>query len=91
MSRGNVFKMSGNMALGGSDYQNVDIDEIKNSLKLLKAKKNKQERVSDSQPSYGGSYGGYGNPPANSNGKSKYPLKQVTLPLETSMTMTMTL
>ena len=43
MSRGNVFKMSGNMALGGgSDYQNVDIDEIKNSLKLLKAKKSKQ-------------------------------------------------
>lgn len=72
MSRGNVFKLSGNMALGGggSDYQNVDIDEIKNSLKLLKAKKNRQSGTADSQPSYGGSYGGYGNSYGNSNQKS---------------------
>ena len=72
MSRGNVFKLSGNMALGGggSDYQNVDIDEIKNSLKLLKAKKNRQNGTADSQPSSGGSYGGYGNSYGNSNQKS---------------------
>ena len=70
MSRGNVFKLSGNMALGGggSDYQNVDIDEIKNSLKLLKAKKNRQSGTADTQPSYGGSYG---NSYGNSNPKSK--------------------
>lgn len=44
MSRGNVFKLSGNNVLGGnSDYQNTDIDEIKNSLKLLKAKKNQRQ------------------------------------------------
>ena len=72
MSRGNVFKLSGNMALGGAnDYQNVDIDEIKNSLKLLKAKKNKQS-ASDSQPNYGGSIGSYGNSYGNSNPKSTF-------------------
>lgn len=67
MSRGNVFKLSGNMALGGaSDYQNVNIDEIKNSLKLLKAKKNRQGNV-ESEPNYGG----YGNSYDNSYKKSK--------------------
>lgn len=41
MSRGNAFKFSANMALGGgSDYGNTDINDIKNSLKLLKGKKN---------------------------------------------------
>lgn len=43
MSRGNVFKLSGNMALGGGDYGSTDIEEIKNSLKLLKAKKNQRQ------------------------------------------------
>lgn len=45
MSRGNVFRLSGNMALGGtgnSDYGANDISDIKNSLKLLKAKKNQK-------------------------------------------------
>lgn len=44
MSRGNVFRLSGNMALGGTgtDYGANDISEIKNSLKLLKAKKNQK-------------------------------------------------
>ena len=66
MSRGNVFKLSGNMALGGSDYQNVDIDEIKNSLKLLKAKK-QQRSSADNQPS---SYAPpYSNPQPHSNPK----------------------
>lgn len=44
MSRGNVFKLSGKMALGGnSDYGCTDINEIKNSLRLLKAKKQQRE------------------------------------------------
>lgn len=48
-SRGNAFKLSANMALGGgSEYGNADIDEIKNSLKLLKAKKN--QRASEEHP-----------------------------------------
>lgn len=39
MSRNNVFKLSGNMALGGGDgYPSNDFDNIKNSLKLLKSK-----------------------------------------------------
>ena len=38
MSRNNVFKLSGNMALGGNDYANSDFDNIKSSLKLLKGK-----------------------------------------------------
>ena len=38
MSRNNVFKLSGNMALGGNDYSNSDFDNIKSSLKLLKGK-----------------------------------------------------
>ena len=39
MSRNNVFKLSGNMALGGgNDYPSNDFENIKNSLKLLKSK-----------------------------------------------------
>ena len=39
MSRNNVFKMSGNMALGSNDgYPSGDFDNIKSSLKLLKSK-----------------------------------------------------
>lgn len=54
MSRGNVFKLSGNMALGGgSDYGNADIDEIKNSLKLLKSKKNQRQSGEEMQNNYG--------------------------------------
>lgn len=45
MSRGNVLKMSGNMALGGGS--NSDMEEIKNSLKMLKAKKGKQHPEED--------------------------------------------
>lgn len=61
MSRGNVFKLSGNMALGGgSDYGNNDIEEIKNSLKLLKAKKN--QKTSGEEP-MGYGYGGNQLPP----------------------------
>ena len=49
MSRGNVFKLSSNNVLGGGgDYHNSDIEEIKNSLKLLKSKKN-QRQSSESQ------------------------------------------
>lgn len=45
MSRNNVFKLSGNMALGGGDgYGNSDFENIKSSLKLLKSKQtNKQQ------------------------------------------------
>ncbi len=44
MSRNNVFKLSGNIALGGNDpYSNSEIDNIKNSLKLLKAKQNQRK------------------------------------------------
>lgn len=58
MSRGNVFKLSSNNVLGGGgDYHASDIDDIKNSLKLLKAKKN-QRQSSDNQ-SYG--YNGLSN------------------------------
>lgn len=66
MSRGNVFKLSGNMALGGgSDYGNTDIEEIKNSLKLLKAKKNQREEPS---------MGGYGYGQSSVPSKSTHPL-----------------
>jgi hypothetical protein len=45
MSRNNVFKLSGNMALGGGEGygNNNDFDNIKNSLKLLKSKKAEQK------------------------------------------------
>ena len=33
-----IFKLSGNMALGGNNYPQEDLSEIKNSLRLLKAK-----------------------------------------------------
>lgn len=39
MSRNNVFKLSGNMALGSNEaYSNSDFENIKSSLKLLKSK-----------------------------------------------------
>ena len=59
MSRGNVFKLSGNMALNSgingnptnpypssNQYSgsNVDFSEIKNSLKLLKSKQRQQQQ-----------------------------------------------
>lgn len=46
MSRNNVFKLSGNMALGSNDpYGNAnDFDNIKSSLKLLKSKQQGQGR-----------------------------------------------
>lgn len=43
MSRNNVFKLSGNMALGGGDnYPSNDFDNIKSSLKLLKSKQSQK-------------------------------------------------
>jgi len=49
MSRNNVFKLSGNIALGSQDnYPGNDLDNIKNSLKLLKAKQG--QRTSNIQP-----------------------------------------
>jgi hypothetical protein len=43
MSRNNVFKLSGNMALGGADnYPSNDFENIKNSLKLLKSKQSQK-------------------------------------------------
>ena len=54
MSRGNVFKLSGNMALGGnSDYHNADIEDIKNSLKLLKSKQNQKRSNEPDSLAYG--------------------------------------
>ena len=46
MSRNNVFKLSGNMALGSNDaYSNPnDFENIKSSLKLLKSKQQNQKR-----------------------------------------------
>jgi len=46
MSRNNVFKLSGNMALGGAgaDYPSNDFENIKNSLKLLKSKQSQQRQ-----------------------------------------------
>lgn len=43
MSRNNVFKLSGNMALGSSEPYNNEISDIKQSLKLLKAKQNQRK------------------------------------------------
>ena len=44
MSRNNVFKLSGNMALGGGDnYPANDFENIKNSLKLLKSKQTQKQ------------------------------------------------
>ena len=44
MSRNNVFKLSGNMALGGGDnYPSNDFENIKNSLKLLKSKQTQKQ------------------------------------------------
>ena len=45
MARNNVFKLSGNMALGSSDpYSNNDFDNIKSSLKLLKSKQPQRQQ-----------------------------------------------
>jgi hypothetical protein len=42
MNRGNAFMLSANMALGGGGlkYANYDTHQIKDSLQLLKSKKN---------------------------------------------------
>jgi hypothetical protein len=58
MSRGNVFKLSGNMALGGgTDNYQAEIEGVKNSLKLLKSKQN-QRRTAETEPyNYGGQIG----------------------------------
>jgi hypothetical protein len=46
MARNNVFKLSGNMALGSSDpYSNNDFDNIKSSLKLLKSKQPQRQQA----------------------------------------------
>ena len=45
MSRNNVFKLSGNMALGAQDnYPQNDFENIKSSLKLLKSKQPQKQR-----------------------------------------------
>ena len=45
MSRNNVFKLSGNMALGAQDnYPPNDFENIKSSLKLLKSKQPQKTR-----------------------------------------------
>jgi hypothetical protein len=45
MARNNVFKLSGNMALGSNDpYANNDFDNIKSSLKLLKSKQPQRQQ-----------------------------------------------
>ena len=55
MSRGNVFKLSSNNVLGsGGDYHNSDIEEIKNSLKLLKSKKNQRQSSETQGYNYNG-------------------------------------
>lgn len=72
MSRGNAFKLSANMALGGSDYGNADIEDIKNSLKLLKAKKNQRQMGDDQIGNYG--YTGSSIPSSKSNNTLQYRL-----------------
>jgi hypothetical protein len=45
MARNNVFKLSGNMALGSNEaYSNSDFDNIKSSLKLLKSKQTQKQQ-----------------------------------------------
>lgn len=46
MARNNVFKLSGNMALGSSDPYGNDFDNIKSSLKLLKSKQPQKQQNS---------------------------------------------
>jgi hypothetical protein len=47
MSRGSSLKFSANMALGGAEYRNVDIEHIRSSLRLLKSKRNRQQPMYD--------------------------------------------
>jgi len=45
MSRNNVFKLSGNMAVGGGDAMGGnDLENIKNSLKLLRSKQTQKRQ-----------------------------------------------
>lgn len=51
MSRNNVFKLSGNMALGSNDaYSNSDFENIKSSLKLLKSKQTQRRQDMPLEP-----------------------------------------
>ena len=51
MSRNNVFKLSGNMALGGQDnYPQNDFENIKSSLKLLKSKQTQKQSSIPPEP-----------------------------------------
>ena len=52
MSRNNVFKLSGNMALGAQDnnYNNNDFENIKSSLKLLKSKQPQKRSEAPLEP-----------------------------------------
>ena len=45
MSRGNVFKLSGNLALGGTSdtYSTNELENIKSSLRLLKARQSQKK------------------------------------------------
>lgn len=58
MSRGSVFKLSGNMALGGgADNYQAEIEGVKNSLKLLKSKQNQRRTAETEAYNYGGPKG----------------------------------
>lgn len=51
MSRNNVFKLSGNMALGSNEaYSNSDFENIKSSLKLLKSKQTQRRQDMPLEP-----------------------------------------
>lgn len=51
MSRNNVFKLSGNMALGSQDnYPSNDFENIKSSLKLLKSKQPQKRSEAPLEP-----------------------------------------
>jgi hypothetical protein len=51
MSRNNVFKLSGNMALGSNEtYANSDFENIKSSLKLLKSKQTQKQPNAPLEP-----------------------------------------
>ena len=51
MSRNNVFKLSGNMALGGQEHhQQNDFENIKSSLKLLKTKQSQKRTEAPLEP-----------------------------------------
>jgi hypothetical protein len=85
MSRNNVFKLSGNMALGSNDaYSNSDFENIKSSLKLLKSKQTQRRQDMPLEPTvppfstqnyYGSSYSSNAPSRQQPNPKSTPPSK----------------